>query len=75
MLPLGIKRSKYLYTANFAVNHPDAEVAPYVTLAEIYDINFKFLDTIQKTMTPRVAKTLYGKKFMEYYLERKKMGK
>ncbi|HPW97728.1 MAG TPA: DUF4369 domain-containing protein [Flavobacterium sp.] len=70
-----IKRSKYLYTANFAVNHPDAEVAPYVTLAEIYDINFKFLDTIQKTMTPRVAKTLYGKKFMEYYLERKKMGK
>lgn len=69
-----IKKRKYLYTTNFAVNHPDAEVSPYVTLAEIYDINFKYLDTIKKTMTPRVAKTLYGKKFMEYYAEREKMG-
>ena len=70
-----IKKRKYLYTTNFAVNHPDAEVSPYVTLAEIYDINFKYLDTIQKTMTPRVAKTLYGKKFMQYYSERQKMEK
>ncbi|GGC87953.1 hypothetical protein GCM10011508_14040 [Flavobacterium lutivivi] len=69
-----IKR-KYLYTTNFAVNHADYEVAPYVTLAEIYDINFKYLDTIKKSLTPRVAKTLYGKKFMEYYNERKKMEK
>jgi hypothetical protein len=70
-----IKKRKYLYTANFAVNNSDAEVAPYVTLAEIYDINFKFLDTIKKTMSPRVSKTLYGKKFMEFYTERQKIGK
>lgn len=70
-----IKKRKYLYTTNFAVNHPDAEVSPYVTLAEIYDINFKYLDTIQKTMSPRVAKTLYGKIFMQYYSERQKMEK
>ncbi|MGV9003462.1 DUF4369 domain-containing protein [Flavobacterium sp.] len=68
-----ITKRKYLYTTNFAVNHPDAEVSPYVTLAEIYDINFKYLDTIKQTMTPRVAKSLYGKKFMKYYGERQKM--
>lgn len=70
-----IKIRKYLYTTNFAVNHPDAEVSPYIVLAEIYDINFRFLDTIKKTMSPRVAKTLYGKKFMEFYNERKKTEK
>ena len=35
----GILKRKYLYTTNFAVNHGDYEVAPYVALAEIYDIN------------------------------------
>jgi len=69
-----IKR-KYLYSTNFAVNNGDYEVAPYVALAEIYDINFKYLDTIYKTMTPKVAKSLYGKKLTEYYNERKKSGK
>lgn len=68
-----IKR-KYLYTTNFAVNHGDFEVAPYVTLAEIYDINFKFLDTIYKSMTPKIAQSLYGKKLSTYYNERKKLG-
>lgn len=68
-----IKR-KYLYTTNFAVNHGDFEVAPYVTLAEIYDINFKFLDTIYKSMTPKIAQSFYGKKLSTYYNERKKLG-
>jgi hypothetical protein len=69
-----IKR-KYLYTTNFAVNNGKYEVAPYVTLAEIYDINLKFLDTIQKSMSPKVAKSLYGKKLNEYIAARKKDGR
>ncbi len=40
-----IKR-KYLYTTNFAVNNADYEVAPYVVLTDIYDINLKYLDTL-----------------------------
>ena len=71
----GIIKRKYLYTTNFAVNNGDYEVAPYVALAEIYDINLKFLDTIQKSMSPKVAKSLYGKKLNEYIAERKKIGK
>lgn len=70
-----ILKRKYLYTTNFAVNHKDYEVSPYVALAEIYDVNLKYLDTIQKSMSPKVAKSLYGKKLTEYYNERKTSGK
>jgi hypothetical protein len=70
-----IQKRKYLYTTNFAVNNADYEVSPYVTLAEIYDINLKYLDTIQKSMTPKIVKSLYGKKLNEYIAERRKEGK
>ncbi|MDN3676787.1 DUF4369 domain-containing protein [Flavobacterium paronense] len=68
----GILKRKYLYTTNFAVNHADYEVAPYVALAEIYDINLKYMDTIQKSMTPKVSKSLYGKRLNEFIAARKK---
>ncbi|MFI0491143.1 DUF4369 domain-containing protein [Flavobacterium sp.] len=60
-----IKR-KYLFATNFAVNNKDHEIAPYIALSEIYDINIKYLDTIKKTMSPKVAQSLYGKKLTEY---------
>jgi hypothetical protein len=60
-----IKR-KYLFATNFAINNKDYEVAPYIALSEIYDINIKYLDTIQKSMTPKVAQSLYGKKLTKY---------
>ena len=66
-----IKR-KYLFATNFAINHKDYEIAPYIALAEIYDINIKFLDTIQKSMTPEIAKSLYGKKLTKYVKDIKK---
>ncbi|MCV9930566.1 DUF4369 domain-containing protein [Flavobacterium sp. LS1R49] len=66
-----IKR-KYLYATNFAINNKDHEIAPYIALSEIYDINIKYLDTIQKSMTPKVAQSLYGKKLTEYIAKIKK---
>ena len=66
-----IKR-KYLYATNFAINNKDYEVAPYIALSEIYDINLKYLDTIHKSMSPKVAQTLYGKKLTEYIASIKK---
>ncbi|MEC4005282.1 DUF4369 domain-containing protein [Flavobacterium sp. SUN052] len=68
-----ILKRKYLYTTNFAVNHADYDIAPYVAVAEIYDINLKYLDTIQKSMTPKIAKSLYGKKLNALIAERKKV--
>ncbi|MHA3789873.1 DUF4369 domain-containing protein [Flavobacterium hauense] len=66
-----IKR-RYLYTANFALNHAKNEVGPYLALSEIADINIKYLDTIQKSMSPKIAKSLYGKMLTKYVAERKK---
>ena len=65
-----IKR-KYLYTTNFAVNHSDYAIAPYLATTEIYDINLKFLDTINKSMTPQVANGFYGKKLKNLLSKRK----
>ena len=66
-----VKR-KYLYATNFIINNKDHEVAPYLALSEIYDINMKYLDTIQKSLTPKVAQSLYGKKLNEYIASIKK---
>ncbi len=66
-----IKR-KYLYAVNFAISNKDYEVAPYIVLSNISDVSFKYLDTIQKSITPKVEKSMYGKKFTTYYNERKK---
>ena len=66
-----VKR-KYLYATNFIINNKDHEVAPYLALSEIYDINMKYLDTIQKSLTPKVAQSLYGKKLNEYITSVKK---
>lgn len=66
-----IVKRKYLYTTNFAVNHSDYEIAPYLAVAEIYDINLKYLDTIDKSMTPSVSKSLYGKQLKDLIKERK----
>ena len=63
-----IKR-KYLFATNFAINNRNYEVSPYIALSEIYDINIKYLDTIQKSMSPKVAQSLYGKKLTKYVTE------
>lgn len=59
-------KRKYLFATNFALNNRDYEVSPYIALSDIYDINVKYLDTIQKAMSPKVAKSIYGKKLTEY---------
>ena len=59
-------KRKYLFATNFAINNRDYEVSPYIALSDIYDINVKYLDTIQKSMSPKVAKSLYGKKLTEF---------
>jgi hypothetical protein len=65
-------KRKYLFATNFAINNSDYEVSPYIALSDIYDINIKYLDTIQKSMSPKVAKSLYGKKLTEYVARIKK---
>jgi hypothetical protein len=54
-----LKRN-YLYTVNFALNHKDSEVAPYLALTQIYNAKINLLDTINKSLTPRVKASKYG---------------
>jgi hypothetical protein len=65
-------KKRYLYAGNFALTNADKEVAPYIALTDIYDMQPKFLNTIYKAMTPEVAKSKYGKKFTQYLQEIKK---
>ena len=62
---------KYLFTAQFALVNPKYEVSPYIALTEIPDANLKLLDTINKTLSPKVAKSLYGKELGKWIKERK----
>jgi len=67
-----ITKRKYLYAINFAVTNKDYEVAPYIALSEINDATDKYLDTIQKSMSPKVAKSRYGVLLTKYVQEREK---
>ncbi|HEY0045478.1 MAG TPA: DUF4369 domain-containing protein [Flavobacterium sp.] len=69
-----ILKRRYLYAINFAVTNKDSEVAPYIALSEISDAQFKYLDTINKVLTPKVAKSKYGKILNEFVAERKQLG-
>ncbi|GGZ81413.1 DUF4369 domain-containing protein [Algibacter mikhailovii] len=60
-----IKR-KYLYTVNFALNNKDSEVAPYLALSEIYNAKLELLDTINKSLTPKVKASKYGVQLDEF---------
>ena len=55
-----IKR-KYLQAINFALNHKDKDIAPYLALSEIYDAQKRFLDSIYNSLTPQVREGKYGK--------------
>lgn len=51
---------KYLATVNYALNNKEFEIAPYLALTEIYDVNVKYLDTIYKILTPKIKDSKYG---------------
>ncbi|MCB4799608.1 DUF4369 domain-containing protein [Neotamlana laminarinivorans] len=62
-------KRQYLYTVNFALNHKDSEVAPYLALSEIYNAQVKYLDTINQSLTPEIKNSLYGKELDAFIKE------
>jgi len=65
-------KRKYLYAINFAINNKDSEVAPYVALAEIYDANTSYLDTIYNSLPKHIASSKYGKE-LSLYIDKRKL--
>lgn len=66
-----VLKRKYLAAINFAVNHKEYEIAPFIALSEISDANVKYLDTISKSLTPKVSSSKYGKMLGDYIEMRK----
>jgi len=57
---------KYLSTVNFALNHKDSEVAPYLALTKIANARINFLDTINNSLTDKVKASKYGLELQKY---------
>ena len=70
-----LRKRRYLFTVNYALNNKDMEVAPYLAISEVYDANLKYLDTIYKSLTPEVKDSRYGKSLSEFLEERREMEK
>lgn len=64
-------KSRMQYILNYAITNGDKEISPYVTTTETYDANSRFLDTIYKRLTPKIAASKYGKKLKELVEKRK----
>ena len=59
-------KRKYLFAINYALNNKNFEVAPFIALTELSNANIKYLDTINKTVSPKVAASKYGKLLTKY---------
>ncbi|MFY0629243.1 MAG: DUF4369 domain-containing protein [Flavobacteriaceae bacterium] len=68
-------RKRYLFSANFALRHPDAEASAFIAITDLVDANIKILDTIQNTLSADVRKSLYGKKLENFIAGIKKNEK
>jgi hypothetical protein len=58
-------KQKYTYTIQFALNHSDSEVSPYLAVYEIPNTTVRYLDTIYNTLTPPIKESKYGKLLKE----------
>ncbi|MGB0981476.1 MAG: DUF4369 domain-containing protein [Winogradskyella sp.] len=58
-------KRKYTYTIQFAYNNADNEVAPYLALYEIKNVNPKYRDSIYNRLTDDIKNSFYGKKLKD----------
>jgi len=68
-------KRKYLYTVNFAMNHKDKEVSPYIVLTEAFDANITYLDTVYNSYPKEIKKSKYGKELKDLIQEQRKLLK
>lgn len=55
-----MRKSRYLATVNFAKNHKEYEVAPYLMLTQAGAIQSSFNDTIYNLLPKRIQESKYG---------------
>lgn len=64
-------KRKYLYTINFAVNHPDSQVSPYLAISEVPNTSINFLEQIYEALNDDIKSSKYGIDLKELIDERK----
>lgn len=57
----GLIRSSYLATVNFALQHAEHEIAPFVMVYETPNISVRYLDTVYNSLSDKVRLSGYGK--------------
>ncbi len=61
-----MRNRRFASTIQFALNHKDSEVAPYIALAELFDANFIYVDSINNSLTDKVKQSTYGKQLQKF---------
>ncbi|NJN50218.1 MAG: hypothetical protein HC798_03350 [Polaribacter sp.] len=56
-----LEKRRILYSTNFAISNRDYEVAPFIALTDLYDVNLTLLDTINKSLSEKIKQSDYGK--------------
>lgn len=64
-----LEKRQLLYTINYAISNADSEVAPYLAITEFPASAVSFLDTLQKSLSPKVKASKYGKMLEKYLSE------
>ncbi len=65
--------NKYFSTINFALNHKDYEIAPFLMLSEAYNAQTKYLDTVYDVLSPKIKDSKYGKELESFIKVRKEV--
>lgn len=64
-----LEKRQLLYTINYAISNADSEVAPYLAITDFPASATSFLDTLQKSLSPKVKASKYGKMLEKYLSE------
>ena len=59
-------KRRYLFALNYATNNADKEIAAYIGLYEISNVNPKLLDTLYSKMSENVKNSTYGVEFNKF---------
>ncbi|MFQ3335092.1 MAG: hypothetical protein ACI87X_000711 [Candidatus Arcticimaribacter sp.] len=59
-------KRRYLFALNYATNNADKEIAAYIGLYEISNVNPKLLDTLYSKMSKNVKNSTYGVEFNKF---------
>ena len=64
-------KSKYRYSLNYAANHGNSEVAPYIALSEMPNATLRALETVYDSLKVGIKDSKYGKLLLEEINKRK----